>query len=489
MEEKGEITNKEEKETSLLNKKRKNSKKKKNKHNDENLSPETILEISKLTNKIINNEEQEKEQGEVIEKENLEMNNDNKGNVILLVKKTLINFNTSEGIFQKGRINSQNFPEEEKSNSYYVQRYYFFSLFDKGIQMDKESWYSVTPEEISEYISSIITNSSDSSILDGFCGCGGNVISFSKHFKKVIANDLFESKINMTKNNTKIYECPDNIQYYNKDFFDLNLENDIVDYVFLSPPWGGPEYKKDKIYSLKKWMNPDVEKIIEKCLTISKNLIFYLPRNTDLEELANLLNKYDKEEIKSVDNTILFDVKYLNSASKIKAILVLYGPAFNTLEVKLVRKYITNEVFRKNSNKINENKIKKQINILKVIGYSEYIKNFIEFREAKKDYSGNSFLEILEKHFITNILDEDEVKEYDQLCKLKNLTNNDYDNDNYIKNQLMNGDSNINENEKKDKESENNIKLKIDNEFIDIREILSNEEFNKVKQDKYLENI
>ena len=139
--------------------------------------------------------------------------------------------------------------------------------------MDRESWYSVTPEEISEYISSIIPDSSDSSILDGFCGCGGNIISFSKHFKKVLANDLVESKINMTKNNSKIYECPDNIQYYNKDYFDLDFGDEQIDYIFLSPPWGGPEYKKDKIYSLKKWINPDIEKIIEKSLKISKNII------------------------------------------------------------------------------------------------------------------------------------------------------------------------------------------------------------------------
>ena len=43
-----------------------------------------------------------------------------------------------------------------------------------------------------------------------------------------------------------------------------------------------------------------------------------------------------KEEIESFSNTILFDVKYLNSASKIKAILVLYGPKFNKMKVKLI---------------------------------------------------------------------------------------------------------------------------------------------------------
>jgi len=302
------------------------------------------------------------------------------------MKKTLINFNTDEGKFQKGRLNHKNFSEEEKLNAYFVQRYYFFSLFDKGIQMDKESWYSVTPEEISEYISSIIPDSKDSSILDGFCGCGGNIIYFSKYFKKVIANDLFESKINMTKNNTKIYECPENIEYYNKDYFDLDLSNEKIDYVFLSPPWGGPEYKKDKIYSLKKWVTPDIEKILKKSLEFSKNLILYLPRNTDLDELANLLNLYDKESIESVNNTILFDIKYLNSASKIK-----------------------------------ETKLKKQINILKFIGYSEYVSNFIKYKDIKKDSSGNSFLEILEKYFLENILDEEQKIEYEKLCKLKNI--------------------------------------------------------------------
>ena len=412
MENQEEEKNKNEGEISLLNKKRKNNNKqsKKEKKNIENLSKETILEIKKVKKELIENE-RENIKEELDEKENIIDNSKDDEETILLMKKTLINFNTDEGKFQKGRINHQNFTEEEKLNSYFVQRYYFFSLFDKGIQMDKESWYSVTPEEISEYISSIIQDSKDSSILDGFCGCGGNIIYFSKYFKKVIANDLFESKINMTKNNTKIYECPDNIEYYNKDYFELDLKNEQIDYVFLSPPWGGPEYKKDKIYSMKKWVTPDIEKILQKSLEFSKNLILYLPRNTDLDELSNLLNLYDKETIESVNNTILFDIKYLKSASKIKAILVLYGPKFNTMKIKLIREYLINSVFRKNSNKINEAKVKKQINILKVIGYSEYVSQFIRYKDIKKDFSGNSFLEILEKYFLENVMDEEQIKE------------------------------------------------------------------------------
>ena len=458
---------KDEKDNTLLNKKRKNKKKKNHKDYTENLTTETILEIKNLN--YICSEKYQKEIGEIKEMNEINENHnlnedDNNEQPILLIKKTLINFNTDESLFQRGRMNPQNFPEEEKSNSYYVQRYYFFSLFDKGIQMDKESWYSVTPEEISDYISSIISDSLNSTILDGFCGCGGNIISFSKNFKKVFANDLFESKINMTKNNTKIYDCPDNIKYYNTDYFDLNINNEKIDYVFLSPPWGGPEYKNDETYSMKKWINPDVEKIIEKSLSFSKNIIFYLPRSTDLVELANLLSKYDKEGIQSVDNTILLDVKYLNSASKIKAILILYGPKFNSIKVKLVRESLINSVFRKNTKKANETKVKKQINILKVIGYSKYVTNFINFKRSKKDYSGNIFLEMLEKYFVNNIMEKEEIDEYEKLNKAKNI---DFDNE---------------ESENVDYSNENENKNEM-NDFIDLREILSEEMFNEAKKD------
>ena len=73
------------------------------------------------------------------------------------------------------------------NNKFWLQRYYYFSKFDKGIIMDKESWYSVTPEEIAKYIAKLIKGKT---IIDGFCGCGGNVIQFSKYCSKVYAIDI-----------------------------------------------------------------------------------------------------------------------------------------------------------------------------------------------------------------------------------------------------------------------------------------------------------
>lgn len=44
------------------------------------------------------------------------------------------------------------FPKDEVDDKYWAQRKRFFSKFDEGIELDKESWYSVTPEAIADHI-------------------------------------------------------------------------------------------------------------------------------------------------------------------------------------------------------------------------------------------------------------------------------------------------------------------------------------------------
>ena len=65
------------------------------------------------------------------------------------------------------------YPELEK---YWKQRYRFFSKFDDGIQLDKESWFSVTPEAIAAHIAE---RCQCDIIVDAFCGVGGNTIQVS----------------------------------------------------------------------------------------------------------------------------------------------------------------------------------------------------------------------------------------------------------------------------------------------------------------------
>ena len=231
--------------------------------------------------------------------------------ILAINKYKKVIFETDKKLFIKG---NKNIPDEEQQNIHYNMRFYFFSLFDNGIKMDEESWYSVTPEEISIYISNLIKDSKNFIITDAFCGCGGNTIFFSKKFKKVYANDLYEEKIKLTINNLKVYNCEDNVEFSCQDFLTFNKKSD---YIFLSPPWGGVDYKNDNNFLLKNWINPDIEDIIKHSLELSKNLIFYLPRCTKINELIEYIYKYDKSFIDNNEKTIYLDIHVLQKKLKL----------------------------------------------------------------------------------------------------------------------------------------------------------------------------
>lgn len=57
----------------------------------------------------------------------------------------------------------------------------------------------------------------------------------------VIAIDIDPVKIEMAKHNAAVYGVADRIEFIVGDFFELapTIEADMV---FLSPPWGGPNY-------------------------------------------------------------------------------------------------------------------------------------------------------------------------------------------------------------------------------------------------------
>lgn len=61
----------------------------------------------------------------------------------------------------------------------YGQRYRMFSLYSEypGCLLDEEGWYSVTPERIADQIAE---RCRCDTILDPFCGVGGNAIAFAK---------------------------------------------------------------------------------------------------------------------------------------------------------------------------------------------------------------------------------------------------------------------------------------------------------------------
>lgn len=77
-------------------------------------------------------------------------------------------------------------------------------------------------------------------------------------------------------------------------------------------------------------VTPDIHEIIKKSLKVGKNLMFYLPRSIDIKELFDLLSEVTKQDI------IFLDVYLLESANKIKAILLIYGvePTISKLDMR-----------------------------------------------------------------------------------------------------------------------------------------------------------
>jgi hypothetical protein len=55
------------------------------------------------------------------------------------------------------------FPKDEVADKYWAQRHRLFSRYDDGIEMDKEGWFSVTPEAIANHIAQRVVTQSLSS--------------------------------------------------------------------------------------------------------------------------------------------------------------------------------------------------------------------------------------------------------------------------------------------------------------------------------------
>ncbi|ODN05721.1 Trimethylguanosine synthase [Orchesella cincta] len=181
-------------------------------------------------------------------------------------------------------------------HKYWAQRFELFSRFNAGIQLDAESWFSVTPEVIAAHIAERCQT--DGTILDAFCGCGGNTIQFAKHCGKVIAVDIDPQKIEYCKQNARIYGVEDKIEFIVGDFTQLasSLQADVV---FLSPPWGGPLYSSLDKFDIETMIPGNGEKLFHLTQNISRNIAYFLPRNVDRDQITKLAGEGNYVDIES----------------------------------------------------------------------------------------------------------------------------------------------------------------------------------------------
>ncbi|XP_037869789.1 trimethylguanosine synthase [Bombyx mori] len=179
----------------------------------------------------------------------------------------------------------QELQDDPKMFKYWKKRHSLFHRFDEGIKLDRESWFSVTPENVARHIAAKCPYDT---VVDAFCGAGGNTIQFAKTSKKVIAIDIDPLKIEMAKHNAQVYGVSDRIQFIVGDFFELAPQL-AADMVFLSPPWGGPSYSSSREYDLEMMLEPKpASELMRVARSVSTCVVLYLPRNSRPDQIISL---------------------------------------------------------------------------------------------------------------------------------------------------------------------------------------------------------
>ncbi len=214
-------------------------------------------------------------------------------------------------------------------HKYYQQRYDYFSRFDEGIQIDHEGWYSVTPEAIAAHTANELfaiahKEGKESVVLDVFCGVGGNSIHFAQVFDRVIAVDLSPTRLEMARHNAEIYGVADKIEFVCADafeFLELKAQSLQISAVFLSPPWGGPEYcMKPVFHPQNDLFNGRGLELFQLARSITRNRVFFMPRQTDLYAFAQMIQTCTSEDKEQESESFVVEQHYLKR--RLKAISI-----------------------------------------------------------------------------------------------------------------------------------------------------------------------
>ncbi|KAF7317888.1 Tgs1 protein [Mycena kentingensis (nom. inval.)] len=229
----------------------------------------------------------------------------------------------------------------EHLQKYFAQRTRFFSLYSTppGCLLDEEGWYSITPELIADRIAE---RCRCDTILDAFCGVGGNAIAFAKTCERVIALDISPIRLALARHNAQIYGVADRIEFILADY--ISFANSYlsqshpqrkIDVVFLSPPWGGPGYisgdttrpsspvksseldQEHPTYSLASIQPIHGADLFALSRKITRNVAYYLPRNTGVDEIGALLTCPPIEEMVEIEEQWM--------SGKLKALCCLFG--------------------------------------------------------------------------------------------------------------------------------------------------------------------
>lgn len=220
----------------------------------------------------------------------------------------------------------------KNAKKYWRQRYSIFSKYDEGILMNQELWFSVTPEAIAIFIAKYLRSyyitdgyktieDDDFTIIDVFCGGGGNTIQLAKRFRNVIAIDSNKDNLFCCEHNCSVYGLNEHVQFMKDDWVTTNKQyfiDESVDTIFASPPWGGPGYKNSEIFDLNYLQPLPLKELLESFFQITYNVCLFLPRNSDVSQISTITRELLGEESKC-------KILYTSSNGLLKGMFVMFG--------------------------------------------------------------------------------------------------------------------------------------------------------------------
>ncbi|CAJ1342957.1 unnamed protein product [Effrenium voratum] len=133
---------------------------------------------------------------------------------------------------------------------YWKRRYNYFARFDEGVRMDPGAWFEVTPESVARHLADRLCHEV---VVDGTCGVGGNAIQFAMNCRQVIAVDTDAQRLSDARHNAGIYGVASRIRFVHV---------------------------------------PDIVRLFAAACKLSRRVVLYLPRHTDLHEVGILAQQH-----------------------------------------------------------------------------------------------------------------------------------------------------------------------------------------------------
>lgn len=101
--------------------------------------------------------------------------------------------------------------------SFWNARHELFSRFDDGILIDREGWFSVTPECIAAHQAGVLLPKTPGLVVDLGCCVGGNTVQLAAAGHHVLAVDMCLPRLALAANNARVYGVRDRVTFVAAD--------------------------------------------------------------------------------------------------------------------------------------------------------------------------------------------------------------------------------------------------------------------------------